>query len=345
MHPPGFFEKDVRLSQQTTLAVGGPARWFARCSSVGQVQTALAFAAAESLPIFVLGGGSNVLVADRGFDGVVIQCALDSVEPNGALWTVGAGVIWDALVAQTVERGWSGLECLSGIPGWVGASPIQNIGAYGQEVGAVIDAVQAIDRQTGDVSWLSADTCAFGYRTSRFKQDSTRWVVVAVRYALRDDGVPTLKYAELARQVGEGPTLAKVRAAVLKLRRGKSMVYDPADPNHRSAGSFFLNPIVSAKALAKISARVHAAGFEGMPQWPVAEGIKLSAAWLIERSGRPRGWGDGRVGLSTRHTLAVINRGQATAAEIVAFAQEIQRHVAQRFGVHLTPEPTWLGFG
>ncbi len=332
--------RDVPLAPLTTLGVGGPARLLADVAGPDDVADALRLAAERDLPTLVLGGGSNLLVADAGFPGLVLRPTSRGLRcsPDGRV-EVAAGEPWDAAVKETVERGLAGIECLSGIPGCAGAAPIQNIGAYGQEVAEVVEEVIAVERATGAPVRFSAAGCDFAYRHSRFKAAPTH-VVVGLVLRLRPGGAPTIRYAELARALGESPTLARTRDAVLALRRGKSMVLDPADPNRRSAGSFFLNPVVPADE----ADRVRRLAPEGMPCWPAGDSVKLSAAWLIERAGMPRGFGDGPVGLSTRHTLAVVNRGGATAADVVRFASEVRRRVHERFGVLLQPEPVPVGF-
>jgi UDP-N-acetylmuramate dehydrogenase len=340
------------LAPLTTFRVGGPARFFAEPEGEAEVAEALAFARAEGLPTAVIGGGSNLLVADRGFSGLVLRPRLLGMVVEGAEVEVGAGEPWDGFVAWAVERGLAGVECLSGIPGDVGATPIQNVGAYGQEVAESILSVRALARATGEPRTFTAAECGFGYRDSVFKrEEANRFVITRVRFRLRPGGGGSLAYAELAKKLGArpAPSLAEVRAAVIELRRSKSMVWDPADENHRSAGSFFMNPTVSADVADAAEARAVALGAVGpgehMPRWPSAGGaVKLSAAWLIEHAGFQKGTGEGRVGLSTRHSLCVVNRGDATAAEIVAFARRVREGVKERLGVALTPEPVMLGF-
>ncbi len=347
----------VPLAPLTTLRVGGPARWLVEAATEAEVSDALAFARARALPTLVLGGGSNLLVADRGFAGLVlrVRCSGVRVETQGrtVLLDAGAGEPWDTIVARAVASGWAGIECLSGIPGDVGATPIQNVGAYGQEVAETVVRVRAVDRATGGVVELDGAGCGFGYRDSVFKREARdRYVIVAVRFALRAGAAPTLRYAELAarfagRADGDHPSLAEVRDAVLALRRAKSMVLDPGDENGRSAGSFFTNPTVDAAALPGVRERAAATlgPGEAMPEFPAAgERVKLSAAWLIERAGFHKGTSDGAVGISTRHALALVNKGGATAAELVAFAARVRAGVAARFGVALVPEPVLVGF-
>jgi UDP-N-acetylmuramate dehydrogenase len=328
--------------------VGGPARYFAEARAEAEVHEACAWARARGLPLRVLGGGSNLVIGDGGVDALVVHIALRglAVHESGAAVevTAAAGEPWDDLVALTVARGWAGLECLSGIPGLVGATPIQNVGAYGQEVSQSVTAVRALDRGTGEIVTLAGADCGFAYRDSRFKSgEPGRYVVLAVTYRLAPGGAPAVRYAELERHLaGRGlarPALADVRASVLAIRRAKSMVLDPADPNHRSCGSFFTNPVVSAAESAGVAAR---AGDPAMPRWPQPDGrVKLSAAWLIERAGFTRGLADGPVGLSTRHTLAIVAHDGARARDVVAFARRVQAAVAARFGVRLTPEPVF----
>jgi UDP-N-acetylmuramate dehydrogenase len=341
-------ELDTPLAPLTTFGLGGPARHFLAAGDAATLAAGLAWAGERGLPVFVLGGGSNLLVADAGFPGVVVRIDTRGVdvrvEGDAAIVEAGAGEDWDALVARCVAAGHAGVECLSGIPGRVGAAPIQNIGAYGQEVGEVLEAVRAWDAEAGAVVELDRAACAFGYRTSLFKT-TDRYVVLGVRLRLRAGGAPAIRYAELERALaGRAPALAEVREAVRALRRGKGMVLDadtPADdPDRRSAGSFFLNPVVPAALAADVAARAPGP----VPSWPAGEGrVKLSAAWLIERAGLRKGERRGGVGLSTRHALALVNRG-GTAAELVAFAAEIRRRVAAETGVTLHPEPVFVGF-
>jgi UDP-N-acetylmuramate dehydrogenase len=298
----------------------------------------------------VLGGGSNVVVDDAGLEGLVIQ-----IDTRGVEWretadavevTAAAGEGWDDLVRCAVAREWAGIECLSGIPGRVGATPIQNVGAYGQEVSDTIAAVHAIDRTSGETSSLPPSDCAFAYRDSRFKSgEPDRWIVIGVTFRLRPGGKPAVRYDELAKHLGARglarPRLAEVRESVIEIRRGKSMVLDSTDPNGRSCGSFFTNPIVAPAHADKVAAR---AGVARIPRWPQPDGsVKLSAAWLIERAGFTKGTSAGVVGLSTRHTLAIVCHDGARAADVVAFARRIRDTVAERFDVRLVPEPVLWG--
>ena len=333
----------IPLAPHCTLRIGGPARYLVEAAVAEAVQ----WAAARKLPVRVLGGGSNLVIADEGVDGLVLKIGLRGVtvhETAGAVEvTAAAGEPWDAFVRHTVERGWAGLECLSGIPGLVGATPIQNVGAYGQEVSDTLASVRALDRESGRVVTLAPSDCGFGYRDSLFKSRVPgRYVVLAVTYRLVPGGAPYLGYADIAHEIGTtSPPLSTVRETVIRVRRAKSMVLDPADPNARSCGSFFLNPIVDPAALAAIDAR--AAGL-AMPRWPQPDGrVKLSAAWLIERAGFTRGQADGPVGLSTRHTLAIVCHDGAHARDVAAFARRVRTGVEERFGVRLQPEPIFWG--
>ena len=343
----------VPLAPHCTLGVGGAARFFLEAADEAQVLEAVDWAAARAVPVHVLGGGSNVVVADEGVDGLVLEIALRGVtageQPGGVTVTAAAGEPWDDLVRDTVAQGWAGLECLSGIPGRVGATPIQNVGAYGQEVSDTLVEVRALDRAGRRVVVLPAAACGFGYRDSVFKSgEPGRYVVLAVTYRLTPGGPANVRYADIARDLeARGlarPSLAEVRETVLRVRRSKSMVLEPGDPNARSCGSFFLNPVVDAPTLAAIDAR--AAGL-AMPRWPQPDGrVKLSAAWLIERAGFTRGQADGPVGLSTRHTLAIVCHDGARARDVAAFARRVRAGVEERFGVRLHPEPVfWGGLG
>ncbi len=344
--------QDVPLAPLTTLGVGGNARWLVPWRDVAELRAGLAFAAAEGLPWWLLGGGSNVIIADAGLPGVVLQpagTALRTVTADGQTRTVSAdaGLGWDALVAWSVAEGLGGIECLSGIPGLVGSAPIQNIGAYGQEVAEVITAVEVLDTRDGSARSFSAAECGFGYRDSVFKRAPGRWIATRVSLCLRAAATPCRKYAQVAEALPIPPPpgaigLLQVRQTVLALRRAKGMVVDPADPDSRSVGSFFVNPIVAPAVAEAVRLRLAAGG--AMPAWPVGDQLKLSAAWLIEHSGLRRGFGDGPVGLSAKHTLALVNRGGATAADVLAFAAQVVTHVEAASGVRLEREPVLLGF-
>jgi UDP-N-acetylmuramate dehydrogenase len=328
----------VALAPLTTLQLGGPAARLVEARTEGELAEAVRSAYE---PLLVLAGGSNVVIADEGFPGTVVRVLTRGVERDGVRLTVQAGEDWDALVADCVERGLQGFECLSGIPGSVGATPIQNVGAYGQEVAETIESVRVLDRASGRIEELPAADCGFAYRTSIFKYRD-RWVVLAATFRMRESAVSgPLRYAELARRlgvpVGASAPLNEVREAVLGLRRGKGMVIDPADPDSVSAGSFFTNPILEPDAFAPLAAA-------GAPAFPEPDGrIKTSAAWLIEHAGFTRGYGSGRVGISTKHTLALVNRGGARTAELLALAREIAAGVEAAYGVALRPEPVLVG--
>ena len=335
------------LSELTTLRLGGPPARFVAAATEDDVIAAVREADAAGEPLLVLAGGSNVVVADEGFPGTVVHVVTQGVERTGdATLTVQAGEPWDPFVARCVADGLAGVECLSGIPGSVGATPIQNVGAYGQDVSQTITAVRVLDRETGTVETLRSEDCGFAYRSSVFKRTPGRWVVLAVTFALVPGARSTpVRYAELARalgvELGESAPLADVREAVLALRRRKGMVIDPADPDSVSAGSFFTNPILSAEAFAELRERAGA----DPPHWPEPDGrVKTSAAWLIERAGFTKGHGDPEtVAISGKHTLALTNRGGGTAAQLLALAEEIAKGVEERFGVALHPEPVLIG--
>ena len=326
---------DVRLADLTTLAVGGPIDRLVEVSDAAELVAAVREADEAGRPLLVLGGGSNVVAPDEGWPGDVVAVRSRGIERTGTALTVQAGESWDDLVAYAVENGLAGIEGLSGIPGSTGATPIQNVGAYGQEVAQTITAVRAYDRQEKAERTLTPAECGFAYRDSRLKREPGRFVVLDVTFAL-DPGTDSrpVGYAELARalgvEVGETAPLAEVRAAVLALRRGKGMVLDPADPDSRSAGSFFTNPIVPA-----------AQAVDGCPTWPAGDGhVKLSAAWLVQSAGFGKGTRQGNVGTSSRHSLALTTEPGATATELLQFADRVIAAVQEQFGVTLAPEPT-----
>jgi UDP-N-acetylmuramate dehydrogenase len=336
-----------RLSDHTTLRLGGPARDWVRATTETELVDAVRRADDAGEPVLVLAGGSNLVVADEGFAGTVVEVATTGLVPDvadddptcgGAVVTVAAGEPWDAFVAAAVERGWVGIEALSGIPGSVGATPIQNVGAYGQEVSQTIASVRVWDRRLRGFRTFAAADCGFGYRTSRFKADPGRHVVLEVTFQFRQGelGAP-VTYAELATAIGVEPggraLMVDVRRAVLELRTRKGMVLDEADHDTWSAGSFFTNPVIPADALP-----------DGAPAWPQPDGLtKTSAAWLIEQAGFGKGYGEGAARLSTTHTLALTNRGGATTAELLALAREIRDGVEARFGIRLVHEPVLVG--
>jgi len=334
------------LSQHTTLRLGGPAAHYVEATTEAELVDAVRAADEAGEPLLLVAGGSNLVIADEGFSGTVLKIAtrgvsVDQDACSGATVTVAAGEGWDALVARAVDEGWVGVEALSGIPGSVGATPIQNVGAYGQEVAETIASVRCWDRHERAFRTLAAADCGFGYRTSRFKQDPARHVVLSVTFQLRlgDLGAP-VRYAELARTLGVEPgervPMTAVRETVLRLRRGKGMVLDAEDQDTWSAGSFFTNPLLSPEQARALP--------EDAPRWEQPDGrVKTSAAWLIERSGFGKGYGNDRVSLSTKHTLALTNRGAASTADLVALAREIRAGVEERFGVRLVNEPVMVG--
>ncbi|GAA1081171.1 UDP-N-acetylmuramate dehydrogenase [Tsukamurella spumae] len=338
------------LSELTTLRLGGPARAYVRCESAVETAREVARCDAAGEPVLLVGGGSNLVVADAGFDGTVVHLRGERIEIEGTTLTAEAGAVWDEVVAASVAAGLGGLECLSGIPGSAGATPVQNVGAYGVEVASWLDAVELYHRATGETAWVAPETLGLGYRTSRLKQHDAAAgpadVVLRVRFALSDGVSAPVRYGELARALGAeaGGTVepARARAEVLALRRSKGMVLDPADHDTWSVGSFFTNPVVSDDAAV---ARVEEAAGESTPRYPAPAGIKLSAGWLIERAGFHRGFAGGRTGvsLSTKHTLALTNRGTGTTAELLALAAEVRDGVFARFGVELHPEPVLVG--
>lgn len=340
----------VPLAPFTTLGIGGCAEWFVRASCASDVAAAHRWCMDRSLPFFVLGGGSNLVIADSGIRGLVVQVAIPGKQVGGANGSpairVGAGERWDEVVVAAVSANLAGLECLSGIPGSAGGTPVQNVGAYGQEVSDTLVEVVVFDRQLETLTSLRGTDCGFGYRTSRFKRDDARrFVVCEMTFALRS-GPPTVVYPDLInyleRMGTSSPTLADVREAVLTIRRRKGMVLDDSDVDTRSVGSFFTNPVVSTA----IHASLRGPEGEAAPAFNAGpDHVKVPAAWLIERSGFSRGYACGAVGLSSKHPLAIINRGLATAHDVLNLASRIKRGVADRFGIWLTPEPVFAGFG
>jgi len=334
------------LAELTTLRLGGPAGRVVVADDEATLREAVERADAAGTPALVVAGGSNLVVGDAGYPGTVVVVRTRGVQVEsdacgGAFVTVAAGEEWDSLVARSVTEGWRGLECLSGIPGSVGATPIQNVGAYGQEVGESLARVRTWDRfERRQQTFMHADL-GLGYRTSRFKREPGRYLVLDVTFQLRlSDTAAPVRYSELAAalgvDVGARVPLTEARETVLRLRRAKAMVLDPADHDTWSVGSFFTNPLLPADAAAALP--------DGAPRWPAEDGrVKVSAAWLIEQAGYPKGFGSGAVGLSTRHTLALTNRGGASTAELLDLARRIRDGVRDRFGVVLEPEPVLVG--
>ncbi|WP_066361090.1 UDP-N-acetylmuramate dehydrogenase [Herbidospora mongoliensis] len=338
-------EEGVRLAPYTTLRVGGNARAFVTAETDERLVDLVAGADRRGEPVLILGGGSNLLISDAGFDGLVIRVGTRGVVIDGGLVTAAAGEDWDPLVERCVAEGLSGIECLSGIPGLVGSTPIQNVGAYGQDVSQTVVAVRVFDRHARETLDLEAADCGFAYRDSAFKGALDRFVVLSVTYRLKTDGLSRpLAYAELAKSLGVVPgervPLAQARAKVLELRRGKGMVLDPSDPDTISAGSFFTNPILGkaqADALEELA--------PGYPRWPAEDGaVKVPAAWLIEHAGFRKGHAKGPVRLSTKHTLALTNpTGRASADDLIELAREVRDGVKAKFGVTLVNEPVMVG--
>lgn len=341
-------EENISLAALTTFAIGGPARWLAAIGSEDELVEVVAWARGRALPLFVLGGGSNLLVSDAGFDGLVMRMALKGVEQQGSLLRAAAGVEWDDFVSLAVSRGYAGVECLAGIPGTVGGTPVQNVGAYGQEVGTSIERVRAFDLQSNVFMEFAAADCGFSYRRSRFNTvDRGRYIVTRVDFRLTENGRPQLDYADLkkhfAASVAE-PSLAEVAEAVRAIRRAKGMSMVEGESDCRSAGSFFKNPVVEPERAAQVRAFAEEHGLS-LRTYPTADGKeKIPAAWLIEQAGFPRGFALGRAAISTRHTLALTNLGGATAADVLALAACIRQGVAQRFQIRLEMEPVRVGF-
>lgn len=353
-------QKNVPLAGKTTLKIGGKARFFVEAESEKDVVDAIRFAGTKSLEIFVLGGGSNVLIADEGFDGLVLQVALKGIETGAqaslpainakaqkTLITAQAGEDWDAFVRFCVENNLAGVEALSGIPGFVGGTPVQNVGAYGQEVSETIVSVRAFDRKAKRFVDLRNEQCGFAYRRSVFNStEKNRYIVTGVIYALRRGGEPKIVYADLKKHFGDyQPNLRETRDAVIEIRSRKSMVINENDPNSKSAGSFFKNPVVSNDKFAETIEKARNLGLETVPSFAVDdENVKVPAAWLIEKSGFQKGFRKGNAGLSTNHTLAIVNLGGAAAKDVLALKTEIQAGVEKCFDIRLQTEPVFVGF-
>jgi UDP-N-acetylmuramate dehydrogenase len=343
-----LIKENVPLGPLTTFGIGGPAQYFVEATTEEGVRDSIQFSKSKQLRVFILGGGSNVLVADAGFRGVVIKVAIPGIEwkseGGNAIVSAGAGEDWDAFVSFCVDRDLAGIECLSGIPGSVGGTPVQNVGAYGQEVSDVLLEVQAYDRKTESIVNLSRKDCGFSYRTSIFNTTARdQYIVLRVQYSLIEHGAAAVRYPDLEREFAGSsgkPTLADVRSAVRRIRARKAMLIVEGDPDCRSAGSFFKNPIMSAEEFEDLQAR---AGVE-LPQWPAGDGrVKTSAARLIEHAGFLKGYSLGRAAISSKHTLALVNTGGAGSADILRLADEIRGRVKERFGVTLFPEPVFVG--
>ena len=346
-------QKQIRLAPFTSFELGGPAEFFLRAETQSDLASGLAWAKRHGVPVKILGGGSNLVIPDVGVAGLVIHMATQGRElvDHGdiAELTVAAGESWDPLVAWLTAQNLVGFECLSGIPGSVGATPIQNVGAYGHEVADSVIWVRVLDRETLEERLFTSRDCDFGYRDSRFKRDLDRFVVLAVRFALRRGTAPEIRYAELARAVeahaADAPSAQDVREIVLGLRRKKSMVFDPEDENRRCAGSFFTNPIIDSAEADRVVQEAVESGLvarpEDVPRYPAGAGkSKLAAGWLIERAGMHKGTRRGAFGISSKHALALVHHGEGSTRDLLAFAEEVRAAVRERFGVQLHREPT-----
>ena len=350
----------VPLAPLTTLKVGGAARYFAEGRREDEVREAVQLAKERGLPLFVLGGGSNLVVADSGWPGMVVRIAIGGITApktsdgasSAVLFSVGAGANWDDFVAQAVTQNCAGVECLSGIPGSVGGTPVQNVGAYGQEVSDTIESVRALDLKEDRIVVLPRPACGFLYRTSIFNTaERGRYIILRVNYRLKRGGTPSLKYADLQKYFAERPAgkasmpaLAEVRAAVCEIRRRKGMLIVPGDDDCRSAGSFFKNPMLTEPQFKELAARAASKGLE-IPSYPALDAQqKVPAAWLVEHSGLTKGYALGEAGISHKHALALINRGDAKASDIVGLKDEIQHRVQEAWGILLETEPVFVGF-
>jgi len=344
--------ENVPLAPLTTLQVGGAARYFAELKREDEVREAALFAKTRDLPLFVLGGGSNLVVADSGWPGLVLRVAISGITHdttgNAVLFSVGAGVNCDDFVAQTIVQNCAGVECLSGIPGSVGGTPVQNVGAYGQEVADTIESVRVLDLKQDRVVVLPKPACGFRYRTSIFNSSERgRYIILRVNYRLKRGGAPSLHYADLQKHFAERktpPSLADVREAVRAIRRSKGMLIVPGDEDCRSAGSFFKNPVLSEEQFRDLAEHAVSKGLE-IPSYPALNAQrKVSAAWLVEHSGFSKGFAAGAAGISHKHALALINRGDAKASDIVELKDKIQQSVQEAWGILLEPEPVFVGF-
>lgn len=343
---------DAPLAPLTTFRLGGPATRLVTATTDAEVIAAVREADDTGTPLLLIGGGSNLVIGDKGFDGTALHIATRGFTLDGTTLELAAGEVWTDAVARTVEAGLAGVECLAGIPGSAGATPIQNVGAYGQEVSSTITEVIAYNRRSQETVALTNADCAFAYRHSRFKADPERYVVLRVRFRLEDaDGLSgPIKYAETARTLGVEPgdrvPLAAARETVLKLRAGKGMVLDPEDHDTWSAGSFFTNPILTDEEFAAFRTRVRDRLGDGVepPAYPAGAGrTKTSAAWLIDKAGFTKGYGTGPARISTKHTLALTNRGEATTEDLLALAREVVDGVRDAFGITLVNEPVTVG--
>jgi UDP-N-acetylmuramate dehydrogenase len=346
-------QENVALGPLTTLQVGGPARYFVEASTVDDVRAAAEFSRSKGLPLFVLGGGSNLVVSDAGWPGLVLRVAIPGINhfhghDGNVRFEAGAGEEWDGFVATVVAHNCAGIECLSGIPGSVGGTPVQNVGAYGQEVSETIDAVVALEVGSGKELELDRNDCGFAYRTSIFNTTARgKYIILRVSYVLKHGGEPHIAYADLKKYFADRrtpPSLAEIREGVRKIRASKAMLIVPGDEDCRSAGSFFKNPVLAPVQYAELTKRAATQNLE-IPNYPALESQrKVSAAWLVEHSGFAKGYTSGRVGISRKHALAIVNRGGATAADVIALRDQIQSRVADAWGIRLEPEPVLVGF-
>ncbi|HSZ61568.1 MAG TPA: UDP-N-acetylmuramate dehydrogenase [Terriglobales bacterium] len=348
-------QENIPLAPLTTMQVGGAARYFAEVKRDDEVREAVQFAKSRDLPWFVLGGGSNLVIADAGWPGLALRIAVggmlvDPKSPSSRYvhFSVGAGVNWDDFVAQAVVQNCAGVECLSGIPGSVGGTPVQNVGAYGQEVADTIESVLAFDLKQDRMVSLPKPACGFRYRASIFNTtERGRYIIVRVNYGLRRGGAPSLKYADLQKHFAERKTpasLAEVREAVREIRRSKGMLIVPGDDDCRSAGSFFKNPVLSEAQFKELADSAAGKGFQ-IPSYPALDAQhKVSAAWLVEHSGFAKGYAIGPARISSKHALALINGGNAKTSDIIALKDEIQHGVQKAWGIRLEPEPVFIGF-
>ena len=345
-------QENIPLAPLTTLQVGGAARYFAAAASEDDVRDAVRFAKTKQLPLFILGGGSNLVVADSGWPGLALKITTGEVtsqkKEDAVTFDVGAGVNWDDFVAHAVAGNCARIECLSGIPGSVGGTPVQNVGAYGQEVSDTIEFVRALDLKQDRVVELPNQDCGFAYRTSIFNTtERGRYIILRVSYRLQQDGAPSLKYADLKKHFSTWtapPSLSDVREAVRHIRRSKGMLIVPGDEDSRSAGSFFKNPVLSESQFQNLRGRAKSRGLE-IPSYPaLAAQHKISAAWLVEHSGFSKGYALGPAKISSKHALALVNSGQASAADLVRMKEQIQNKVQENWSITLDPEPVFVGF-
>ena len=344
-------QENIPLAPLTTFEVGGPARYFVEATTEGEVRESVQFARKRNLPLFVMGGGSNLVVSDAGWPGLVLKIGLKGIGESGggekAVFLVAAGEDWDGFVARAVTRNCAGVECLSGIPGSVGGTPVQNVGAYGQDVAETIQSVLVLDLRTLRTRDLTNAECGFTYRASIFNgRERGNYIILHVKYGLRPGGAPCMRYAAVQRHFaggGTAPTLASVREVVRQIRATKAMLITPGDDDCRSAGSFFKNPVLGENEYAGVIAKAAAQGLT-VPTYPGASGQrKVSAAWLVENSGFPKGYGHGPAGISRKHALAIVNRGGAKASDILALRDRIQQQVEMMWGVRLAVEPIVVG--